>query len=158
LAEVGVILDPVSFFKYAFGTDLKDIAQHIPAVEREVRYLNTRLLKASECQRVCNNEKYDVEGLVYDNIPNCILKQSEPHSFSSEVLEQRIVDATLDGINPEINIDGIDKISLDTGVTTALAEEYSAYKLSAIKAIMAKQGSNNDTLLAAATIQNIVKR
>lgn len=157
LADHGVIMDVRSFFKYAMGPDLGEVKPYMPAIESRLATIFSDLLRKESCQGVCNNTRYDVVDTARA-IPTPLLnKVASAHTLIGSEMERRVVDATISGRDFKIVIDTPTKIALDSGIIDTLAEEYSAYKLAAIKAIGMRRNSDVDTLLAAATVQNIIR-
>lgn len=157
LAEHGVILDARSFFKYAMGLDLGEVKSYMSAIESRLPTIFSDLLHKEACQGVCNNTRYDVVDTPRSIPATLLSKIASAHTLVGPDMERRVVDATISGREFKIVIDTPVKIALDSGIIDTLAEEYSAYKLAAIKAISERRSSDVDTLLAAATVQNIVR-
>jgi len=156
LAECGVILDARSFYKYAMGLDLGEVKSHVSAIESRLPTIFSDLLRKEACQGVCNNHRYDVVDCSR-SIPAPLLNKVAAHTLIGPEMERRVVDATIQGREFKIVIDTPAKIALDSGIIDMLAEEYSAYKLAAVKAIGSRRNTDVDTLLAAAIVQNIVR-
>lgn len=162
LAEKGIVLDPESFFKYAFGCDygsLKDKMQDIIYTTRNNLFDN--LVKKGQYRLVCNNSYFDVDtnshlGYITDNVKlgNYISNNLvEPMSFSHESIGRRVIANTINGVKVAMAPCGDREIEPDV---KAAADIYAAYKLSALTAIVDSGAVDKDLLLKVAAVQGTV--
>jgi hypothetical protein len=161
LAKRAVVLDVDSFFKYAMGPEYAAVAPYIPGIRQALPGVFTRIEKEGRCQLVCNNSMFDVNTgwSPYETMPLAgHEKAAAAAGFSTVAVEQRIIEATLNGTNPEIPLDKLEKIgSNGRDNTSMLAEKYAAYKVAAVKAIIElNQNTDKDALLMLSVAQNFV--
>jgi hypothetical protein len=161
LAKKAVVLDVDTFFKYAMGMDYGDAAPFVPGVRALVPGIFTRIEKDGRCQQACNDTTFDVDTRTtrYGTSPlSGYEKTAHDAGFFPLAVDGRIISATLDGINPEIRLDKLERISSNVDNTTvALAEKYAAYKLAAVTAIgELNENTDNNALLMLSATQNFV--
>ncbi len=161
LAKRAVVLDVDSFFKYAMGPEYDAVAPYLPGVRQILPGVFTHIEKEGRCQRVCNNSMFDVNTgwSPFETMPLAgHEKAASAAGFTTIAVEQRIIDATLNGTNPEIPLDKLEKIGSNCDDNTVvLAEKYAAYKVAAVKAIIElNQNTDKDALLMLSVAQNFV--
>jgi hypothetical protein len=162
LAKQAIILDVDQFFKYALGPQVSEVEPHLPGVHAVLPGVFSRIEKEGRCQLVCNNSTFDVDtsGSVYGRqAPLHGYEKVAFHaSFRSDPTDQRIITATLNGTNPEIRLDTLEKMGNHGDDTTVvLAEKYAAYKVAAVKAIIElNENTDKDALLTLSVAQNFV--
>jgi hypothetical protein len=167
LAATGVILSAPEFFKFALGTDYDTLATDMPVILDNVRAgLFSRLYKQGSYQRTCRNTYFDVDTRrlqEYGWGHNSELAQfvgskvASVGAFVGDGVEGRIIEATIYGRQPKVNMPASVKVAAENQVHRG-AEIYAAYKLSALSAMEAcHKQANADTLLALAAVQNLVK-
>lgn len=157
LARRGIVLDPESFFKYAFGTDYGEVAADMPRILEDARNnLFDNLIKSGEYTGVCDNSYFDVDtdkrlGYITHSIKlgNYVLRNLvEPMSLVGDSVDRRVIESTLGGVvarPPEL-------VSKEASSGRKAADMYAAYKLSALKAVMDMNEVDKDSLLAIAAI------
>jgi len=161
LAKKAVVLDVDTFFKYAMGMDFGEVAPFIPGVRGLTPGIFTQIQKEGRCQSVCNDTAFDVDTrrVKYGMSPlSGYEKDAHAVSFYPLAVDERIISATLDGVNPEIRLDKLAHIQSNGNDTTVvLAEKYAAYKLAAITAIAElNQNTDKNALLMLSAAQNFV--
>jgi hypothetical protein len=162
LAKRAVVLDASQFFKYALGPDFGEIEPYLPGIQAVLPGIFSRIEKEGRCQRVCNNSTFDVDVSrhTYDLSQPLTGYEKVAHaaSFRTDAAEQRIITATLNGTNPEIHLDKLEKMGNHCDDNTVvLAEKYAAYKVAAVKAIIElNENTDKDALLMLSVAQNFV--
>lgn len=166
LASQGVILDATTFFKYALGLDYGALKDDMPAILDQVRSgVFATLYKSGAYQRICRNTYFDVDQHqlndygVSQNLE--LSKLAAEHitstgSFAGQVVDSRIIDATLCGRQPGLIMIKSGSAMGNSGLHRG-AEIYAAYKLSAVNAILDYHKESEDRLLALAAVQNLVR-
>ena len=159
LAHRGIILDPESFFKYAFGTDYGTLAPEIPQILNIVKNnLFDNLVKSGNYIDVCDNAYFDVDtdrrfGYIMPSIKlgNYILKNLvEPMSLIGDSVDSRVIESTINGVKA---IPSEIIIKEASGGAKIAADIYAAYKLSAVKAIIDMNNVDKNSFLAIAATQ-----
>jgi hypothetical protein len=144
LADKGIILSPVSFFKYAFGVDFGEYADSMDSILEACATRFRSSVKSAECAAICNNDRYDVtEG---DKLPATLLRKlAEASAVVGGEMQHRAIYSTSSCQMRKIAVDKTAGIVFNTACSQVLAEEYSAYKVAAVQAVVERFKSNIDT-------------
>ena len=157
LARRGVIMSFTDFYKYAFGEDYKDLKEHVErAVSLVKSGLFTHLEKTGQASSICNDGYFE-RGFVVSDIPAATMqKVATALSFTSPTVNDRAIDATLQGRNPKMVFIkyAMDKVISDK-VASYLLEKYASYKLSALRVALTNKGVNEDVVAALAVAQDL---
>jgi len=145
LAAENVVLDPVSFFKYAMGKDMAEIGELFDSIKATLAAgVFTRLEKSGTAVSACNDDFFDVDldparSEPFGKSPLAVIvRERGQASFADKHASRRAVEATIEGKTAEIG--GNSKFSLEKqaeAVANALAERYASYKLAAVTAMQA---------------------
>ena len=162
LAKAGVVLDPVSFFKYATGGAYEELVPVMPELLYKIARLADSIVTAGTCQTVCNETYFDTDPSrrVPVELTKLAARVASDYGFGEDVIDQRIIGRTVQASVCELNVDTNTKMSSNSNEKLeSLATKYAAYKLAAIEAIVSsRQNTDPDVLLAVATAQNMAKR
>jgi hypothetical protein len=165
LAADRIIMDPVSYVKYAMGTNYGALAEHVSGILKGVNGVYTRLLKTGRAADVCSDSYYDVDASTigrFTPMPLQTLSASvrSRSSFEEKTASHRAVQATIEGVPVKIataDPEGLKKF--DTGVVNCVSERYASYKLAAVSAMsLFNPGDDLDRQLAILAAQNMVER
>lgn len=156
LAANGVVMSPTSFFKYAFGTDFGEYKDTMPDAIKACANVFSTLVKNAECQGVCNNDRYDItDG---PQLPVALMRQIKAASaIVGPDMQHRAIYAIPRGLCKKA-VDNSMGISFNTDhASRVLAEEYAAYKVAAVDAVLSRFTSITDTdsVYAVAASQNL---
>lgn len=158
LASRNIILSPASFFKYAFGTDFGDYAVGMDKTLAACSTVFRSAVKSGSCANICNNDSYTVGN--GPGLPSGLLRKIASASavIGDDMQHRAIFTAGQPGLY-KIAVDTEPNILFNSDHSQVLAEEYAAYKLAAVQAVMARVTSNTDTDSAYAVIasQNLVQ-
>ena len=168
LVKQAVVLDPSSFFKYAFGTSYGELKDDMPAVlDLLASGFSTQLLKSASCNSVCNNDYFEVDGIrgvgyITDNfeLNNYVSSEiADQMAVTKLAIDQRMIETTIANRHEPNAI----KIATDAGSCNAAAkhaaELYMAYKLAAVKGILDNDKTlDKDLTLAYTVVQNLVRK
>jgi hypothetical protein len=155
LADRRIIMDSVSFFKYALGRDFASIEQYMPELRARAHGIFSAIEKRARCQDVCMTEDFDPVS-EHVSVPASMHAAAASCSFAKEAAEHRAVEASFFPSQANIYVDSGSRIC-SNGVDTVevIAEKYAAYKLSAIRSIIdLHPDTDEDTLVALAVGQN----
>ena len=159
LAKAGVILDPVSFFKYAMGPQYGSVAPYAERVSRVIPYVMDRLVKAGECHRICNDATFDVsvDNTNLRRVPCSLNEELSKQAMAGVNRDERMISVTGDNQVPSFAVDNTSGNCFNDLTTVALAEKYSAYKVAAVDAILEYHNdTDSDSVRAIAAAQNLV--
>jgi len=165
LAADRIILDPVSYVKYAMGLDCGELAPHMPGILAGVNGIFTRLLKEGKAAEVCGDSYYDVDTNILGrylapSLQKLAAEVRSESSFEEKTASHRAVRATIEGMSVKIaNVtpDVIEKF--DAGVVNCVSERYASYKLAAVSAMSSFNPNDDlDRQLAILAAQNMVER
>lgn len=163
LARANVILDPISFCKYAMGTDLSELAPFVDEIEQAAAGMFSRLMKEARAVDVCSDGYYDVDASLVDQCPSAlrsaVFAMKSSASFGEKDASARAVASTINGIEPELVKNAADQpVNSFSQVANCVIEKYASYKLAALSAVRHFHPEDNNTcreLLAAA--QNMIQ-
>ena len=165
LAADRIILDPVSYVKYAMGTDCGELAQHMPGILSGVNGIFTRLLKEGKAAEVCADAYYDVDidiiGRYVDpSLQKLATLSISEASFEEKTASHRAVRVTIEGIPVKIaNVSPEVAEKFDHGVVNCVSERYASYKLAAVSMMsLFNPNDDLDRQLAILAAQNMVER
>ena len=163
LAAHGVVLDPQSFFKYAFGVDYGSMSGSIPTVLNEIRKgVFSNLMKSGEYTRVASSDYFNIDknlarGYIYDDVKlgNLIARQvREKMAMIGALVDKRVIGNTIEGVR--LDPLKVEKQAQSNVDDKRAAEVYAAYKLSALHGIMENNTDvDSDTLIALAAFQHL---
>jgi len=160
MAKVGTVLDVRSFFKYALGPQYSEIEPIVGDVAAAVPLVMRDAVKAGDCQRMCNDATFDGASpyrCTPLRIPADLYMKVAEASFVGRVVDERVINATLDRKIVKIAVDTGASIGFNTHGTVGLAEKYAAYKLAAVKAVLEfHKDTDVDSVLALAAAQNLI--
>ena len=165
-AQRGVVLSAPAFFKFALGMQYGELADEMPAILRDASTaVCSKLLKQGNYQHVCRNTYFDVRDayhVAWTGGADLRKVASDTIARSFSVLDpftgQRVIDATIVGVQPTFGAMSLDKNAGAYGTVHHGAEIYTAYKLSALDAVLKlHKQANEDKLLALAAVQNLVR-
>lgn len=159
-ARNGIVMDPTTFYKYAFGLDLGEVRDLVPEAIQLARTVFSKLASMGECQTVCNDVTFDVDSSRrHVEVPvNLVKRACMDAGFIGDMRDERVVDCTIDNRQVKIAVDNPpEKDSNSNHKAMVLATKYAAYKLSAIEAIIEHHRDTDiDTVLAGLAAQNLV--
>jgi hypothetical protein len=164
-AKNNIIMDPMSYCKYAMGTDLGELAEHKDEI---INHINSGLftkLAANDSVGICNDSFFDVDTSGYydlaDNsaLNKLIVSTLDRSSFEDKRASHRAVSATIDGksaaLSSSVDFSGENSVS---PVAKGVAERYASYK---VAAIVAAQNYNTatdvDRQMALLAAQHLIK-
>lgn len=163
LARNKIIMDPESYCKYAMGVDLGQLRDHLDEVKQACNGVFSRLLKEGRAYEVCSDPYYDFvlpSSYVIPHVNTLATKIAmvkEAASLDDEYVRKRAINLTIDGVNPQINVNsaGLDHIS---GVAKVVSEKYASYKLASIDAMRYFHPyESKDRQLAILAVQSMFK-
>lgn len=157
LARRGVILSMRDFYKYAFGDEYKDIRSYVERAEAlGSAGLFTHLEKSGHLSAACNDGYFE-RGLTATDVHTALAtKVACAASFTSPTVNDRAIEITLQGRNPElVFIKYAMEDVVSDKVVSFLLEKYASYKLAALRLALANKGVNEDTVAALAVAQDM---
>jgi len=163
LARNKIILDPESYCKYAMGTDLGQLRDHLDEVKQACDGVFSRLLKEGRAYDVCSDSYYDFitpSNYVIPHVNTLVTKIAmiKPiASLDDEHVVKRAIDLTIAGVKPQINVNsaGFRHIS---EVAKVVSEKYASYKLASIDAMRYFHPyESKDRQLAILAVQSMFK-
>jgi hypothetical protein len=160
LAKRGCVLNPESFFKYALGPDYAAYEEVIQDVRRALPGHIGRLLKQARCWKITNNTEFDVGTIplvVPTELEVLVDKIANTQSVLPECAEPRSAQAAFNSTNVKLAFDNTCEMQFNSDVLNTLVEKYAAYKLAAVKALIAFNNNTNvESILAVTAAQNLV--
>ena len=164
LAENHIVMDPVTFFKYATGSQYSELAPYMDKVEQAVSGIFSKLEKSGELVALCASSEYDAD------IPDRFSLYSTPQQLTSVVKDardrgtfeiksasHRVVEATVDGVPAELIIDK-NAENFENELVKTLAAKYGMYKLAAAYAMQTLSGELEERQLALIAAQNVISK
>lgn len=166
LAEEGIVMDVATFYKYVLGPEYKVAEMHMHDITALLPGVYTRLVKAGECQSICNFELFDVDtdkyttllGIEDKKLASAVVKVASDATFVGPDVDKRIIESTLQKINIDMSLDKKAEIESNSNVVVnTLVEKYAAYKLAAVRDVAAlNKAVDTDALFAVAVAQNFI--
>jgi hypothetical protein len=158
LAKAGVVLSAPAFYKYAFGTDYGEAKDFIAEVIQRTHTICSDVVKAGECQQVCNDTTFDVNPQRC-GVPAPLLRKVAMSTLIGTPAEERVIQQTIARENVKIAVDLSSEIEFNTNQgLVAVAVKYAAYKVAAAEAILKSHDTDRDTVLAVMAAQNKIER
>lgn len=163
LANAGVMLDPVRFFKYAMGDSYATAAPYMVGIHEAVSAVFEKASERTSAGMICDDATFDVS-FAYDPFGYAPTQRVASELFAKLANASVVGPASVESmIRVTIYNDFIKKavdisreLVFNRDQTYALARKYAAYKLSAVDAI-AESGrfdTDLDTIAAIAAVQN----
>lgn len=162
LASHNIIMDPVSYVKYAMGVDMGSLAPHIADIKTACAGACSNFLDSRELYDICNESTYDVDDyLKYgDYGRNTAVKTAElaraSGSLDPDIARERTILNTIDRIPVVIGFTKKSEENNNSGLATCVARKYIAYKLAAADAMQALNKQINEQHFALMAAGNIV--
>lgn len=160
LASHQVVLDPVSFFKYALGTAVQ--AAPMEAVRERVQGIYNELEKQGGLYAVAADSAYDA-GMpdAYALAPRTLSRLErqvacihDAMSFEVKAASHRTVEATIAGENPAVKQG---KENFGGELAKYLATRYATYKLAAVCAMQELNKDIDECTVALVAAQNLTR-
>lgn len=157
LARRGVILSMRDFYKYAFGDEYQDMRSYVERAEAlGSAGLFTHLEKSGHMAAVCNDGYFERGLVVTDVSTSLAVKVANAISFTSPMINDRAIEATLQGRNPKlVFIKYAMEDVVSDKVVNFLLEKYASYKLAALRLAVTNNGVNKETVTALAVAQDM---
>lgn len=162
LAEKKIVLDPVSYCKYAMGLDLGTLASHMPEIKQACALATSRMLSQGSILEACNDSFYDVVDFFKGGSGRmkaaAVLGEEERNaSINLDYARERIISATIDGAQVKMaSAEKMEKMEYSP-LAKCVAQKYVAYKLAAADAMQALDKNVNEqhyALMAARSMAN----
>lgn len=169
LGDAGVVMDPRSFMKYAFGPDYGTVEKYLPLVEKFASQVVSEAVDSSSCAEFCNYGRFDARkgGIVSPSVPRGmameIEKSAAAHGFGTDDAVTSVLETMASGSEPSFAKTETEKSAeqADADVARRLARRYGMYKIAAICAVMdGKCGPslNEDDLIVVSAAQDMLIR
>jgi hypothetical protein len=162
LAREKIIMDPVSYVKYAMGTDMGTLAPHIADIQKACAGSVSELARSGELYEACNESIYDVTDFLkfgdYGRglAEKCAATAAEYGSLGLDMARHRTVLNTIDQV-PVETLTRKTAEKNDSSLAKCVARKYVAYKLAAADAMQALDRSINEHHFALMAARNVVK-
>lgn len=158
LAANKIVMDPVSYVKYAMGVDGGSLGDCFTSVEKEAADIYNKMIDDGSAFEACSRSEYDVDvsrafGLRSD-LSDLVKLASLTSSVDMDVSGRRAVEVTLSG--KPIQVLTIEKTA--EAVAKVVAREYATYKLASAHAIQMLDSTVDDRHLALLAAQNMVTK
>jgi hypothetical protein len=165
LAQNQVVLDPVSFCKYAMGVDFGELAEYMDQIPEACNGVFGKLVKNGKISEICNDGSFDIDtNTVYSighstELQKLAYEARKTGSFFEKEASHRAVMATIDGITADVEQPAKGSKKLKTKVANRVAEKYASYKLAAVYAIQSMHPKTDmDRQVALLAVQNCLSR
>lgn len=140
LAKAGIVMDPVSYCKYAMGCDLGTLAPHIEDISKAAADMFSNLHKESRAVDVCSEGRYDVDTSRVDQCPSglrSVIYAVKPYvSFEEKIANERVVANTIAGCEPVLEKTASRQEGIfNSELVNCVIEKYASYKLSTLSAM-----------------------
>jgi hypothetical protein len=164
-AKNNIIMDPLTYCKYAMGTDLGELKEHKDEILNHINSGLFNKLAASNAVSICNDSFFDVDTSNYYDLSDTSALSSligstlAQSSFEDKRASHRAVTATIDGKSATIgsSVDFSRENSISP-VAKATAERYASYKVAAIVASQKYNPTDDlDRKTALLAAQNLIK-
>ena len=162
LAANNIIMDPVSYVKYAMGVDMGSLAPRIADIKKACAGACSYFLESRELYDICNESIYDVtDFLKYgDYARNQAVKTAElavsSGSLDLDRARERAVMNTMDQVPAEVGFIKKSEENKNSPLAKCVARKYIAYKLAAADAMQALNKQVNEQHYALMAAGNIV--
>lgn len=157
LAEAGVVLGPDQFFRYVFGNDYGDVRHSVKAACGYVPSIIVGSVKSENCSDICNNDRYNVDSSA-SPLPVFLTKKlAELSSVTGPDMQHRAIYGDSSRLSKTV-VDKYAGVVFNSDHSRILAEEYVAYKVAAVQAVVdsARSLTDTDSVYAVAASQNLV--
>jgi hypothetical protein len=165
LARNQIVMDPVSYCKYAMGDQLDKLGCSVEAVAGATNGIFNRLVDNSEkLASVCNDGFYDVQvdgtrgGLNTPHALRSVTLQACPQaSFATKHASYRAIVNTMEQCDAHVVEPRVMSKVADSGFANVVAEKYATYKLAATHAMIQLCGTlDQERQLALLAAQNVL--
>jgi len=159
MAANKMVMDPVSYVKYAMGVDGGSLGDCLEDIEKEAADIYTKMINDGSIYEACTEGRYDVEPAkmfgVRRDLVDLVKTAAMTSSMDMNVSGRRAVDATLTGMPVKIRQEAeLEKTA--EAVAKVVAREYATYKLASTHAMQALNSDVDDRHLALVAAQNMV--
>ena len=165
LGDEGIVMDAVSFFKYAFGPDYGKVEKYASQVSRMVPGIICEAVKSASCAEFCNASMYDAtkKGILSKPVPfdlkASLFKSAAARCFGMDDAVANVIDAVAGGTAPAFS-NGNEKVADGEikSVAEKLARRYAMYKLAGLCAALDGAcgiGLNEDDVIMVAAAQDM---
>jgi hypothetical protein len=161
LAANKIVMDPVSYVKYAMGVDGGSLGDSLDTIEKEASGIFTRMFADGSIYGSCTESLYDVDkdkvfGIRRD-LTDLVKTAAITSSMDLGVSSRRAVEVTLSGRKVGINQpDALEKAA--EAVAKVTAQEYATYKLASAYAMQMLDKNVEDGHIALLAAQNMVSK
>ena len=162
LASHNIIMDPVSYVKYAMGVDMGSLAPHIADIKKACAGACSCFLESKELYDICNESIYDVTDYLKfgDYGRNLAVKTAEAARLSGsldpDIARERAVMNTIDQVPVIVGFVKKSEENNNSPLAKCVARKYIAYKLAAADAMQALNKQVNEQHFALMAVGNIV--
>ena len=161
LAANKIVMDPVSYVKYAMGVDGGSLSDSLDEIEKEAAFIFTKMAADGTIYESCTEGRYDVEADkvfgIRSDLTDLVKAASVTSSLDLAAASRRAVEVTLSGAT--IGITGNDVLEKQAGaVANVVAREYATYKLASAYAMQMLDGNVEDGQIALLAAQNMVRK
>ena len=162
LAANSIIMDPVSYVKYAMGVNMGSLAPHIADIKKACAGACSYFLESKELYDICNESTYDVTDYLKfgDYGRNLAVKTAEAArssgSLDPDLARERTIMNTIDQVPMTVVFIKKSEENNNSPLATCVARKYIAYKLAAADAMQALNKQVNEQHFALMAVGNIV--
>ena len=143
LGDAGVVMDALSFFKYAFGPEYGKVEQYVPYVAAMSKKVVCEAVKSASCAEFCNDSRYDAakpgmfERRVPQTVKEALCMSDAARGFGTDDAVTGILSAIASGKAPSFS-KGHEKAADGevSAVAEKLARKYVMYKIAALCAAL----------------------
>lgn len=160
LASNKIVMDPVSYVKYAMGVDGGSLSDSIDEIEKEAECIFLKMAADGTIYESCTEGRYDVDADkvfgIRTDLTDLVKAASVTSSMDLEAASRRAVEVTLSGT--KVRIAGPDSLEKHAdAVAKVVAREYATYKLASAYAMQMLDGNVEDGQVALLAAQNMVR-
>lgn len=161
LADSKIVMDPVSYVKYAMGVDGGSLSDHLDEIEKEAQAIFMKMAADGTIYESCLESRYDVDPEkafgIRGDLTDMVKAASITSSMELTAASRRAVEVTLSG--KPVGLSGPEALEKAAGaVANVVAREYATYKLASAYAMQMLDGNVEDGQVALLAAQNMVKR
>lgn len=161
LARHSIIMDPVTYVKYAMGTDMGPLKHNIEEIKLACAGICSEVLNSGELYDICNDSTYDVHDFLnYSSIERANLEKIASCCRTKGSIDEpeaagRAVANTMCGIPVETLICKKSNEKTYSPLAKCVARKYIAYKLASAGAMQA-MGKLNERHYALMAARNMI--